>query len=146
MNIEIVKLHEKAEIPLKATSGSAGFDLYACLDSSETIDSMKTKIIGTGVSIAIPEGHFGMMCPRSGLAQKFGITLLNSPGIIDSDYRGEIKCLMINLSNANFVIEHKMRIAQLLIIDNESSIIFQELNAHSVQTKRGISGFGSTGL
>jgi dUTP pyrophosphatase len=146
MNIEIVKMHNRAEIPIRATSGSAGFDLHACLDSPKTIGSMRTQMIGTGVSIAIPEGYFGMICPRSGLANKFGITLLNSPGIIDSDYRGEIKCIMINLSKTNFIIEHRMRIAQLLIMSNESSVVFQELNAHSIQTERGVSGFGSTGL
>jgi dUTP pyrophosphatase len=87
-----------------------------------------------------------MICPRSGLASKFGVTVLNSPGIIDSDYRGEIKCIMINLSNQNFVINHEMRIAQLLIMRHEPSVVFHEVEKHISETRRGVSGFGSTGL
>jgi dUTP pyrophosphatase len=146
MRIEIVKLMRGARVPTKATPGSACFDLYACLGSSETLLPMESKVIGTGISIAIPEGYLGMICPRSGLASKFGITILNSPGIIDSDYRGEIGCVMINLSCHEFVIAPSMRIAQLLIIRHESSWTFQETEMHSSKTQRGTGGFGSTGL
>lgn len=147
MKIDIIKLNENAVTPIRATEESAGFDLYSCIDNDIVIDKNETKLIGTGISIVIPSGHFGMMCPRSGLAAKFGITLLNAPGIIDSDYRGEIKCILTNLSDKQFIVSSKMRIAQLIIMKYENNaklIDGNECDANA--TSRGCGGFGSTGL
>jgi dUTP pyrophosphatase len=146
MRIEIVRLNRRAEIPTMATPGSAGYDLYSCLDSPEIICAGESRVIGTGVSMALPEGYFGMICPRSGIASKFGITVLNSPGIVDSDYRGEIKCILINFSDKDFIVEDGMRIAQLIIMKYESSSAFQEVEKYTSDTQRGTNGFGSTGL
>lgn len=103
-------------------------------------------MIPAGIAIVIPEGCFGMVCPRSGLAAKFGLTILNAPGIIDSDYRGELKNILTNLSSQDFVITDGMRIAQLLIMKYVCEAEFQEVTALSSQTARGSGGFGSTGL
>ncbi len=145
MKVPIVKCHNNAIIPTRATPCSAGFDLYACLDNDEIILSQKTGIIKTGVSIAIPEGFVGLVCPRSGLAAKFEITVLNAPGVIDSDYRGEIMCILKNLSTKDFVVIDGMRIAQLVVVKHES-VSFVEVDNHLSQTIRDVNGFGSTGL
>jgi dUTP pyrophosphatase len=147
MKVEIVKLCEKAKLPIKATVGSAGFDLFSCFEEDEImIPTQQTKIVGTGVSIAIPKCATGMVCSRSGLAAKYGIAVLNSPGIIDSDYRGEVKVILINLSSEPFVVEKNMRIAQLLIVQHAVYVNLEEKFSHSSITERGDCGFGSTGL
>jgi dUTP pyrophosphatase len=102
------------------------------------------KIISSGIAVEIPEKFFGMLTPRSGLAIKNGITLLNSPGIIDADYRGEIKIVLINHSNKTFTVKHGDRIAQLIIVPFASINWIESQNL--TQTDRGIKGFGSTGM
>lgn len=132
------------EIPSYATAGAAGLDVRANLSESVTLKPLERKLIPTGLKVAIPEGYEIQVRPRSGLAFKHGITVLNSPGTIDADYRGEIGVLLVNLSSEPFVIEHGERIAQLVVAKHEqiSWDIVNELN----ETTRGAGGFGSTGV
>jgi dUTP pyrophosphatase len=147
--MNIVKLNQEAKMPLRATAGSAGFDLYAHVgDTNSTvfIAPHESALIGTGISLEIDEGHFGLLCPRSGLAMKFGITLLNGPGVVDADYRGEIKCLLINLSSSVFEVSNGMRIAQLIIMKYENQVVLNDIGVqHISHTERGERGFGSSG-
>lgn len=129
--------------PQYMTEGSSGMDLYAAIDKQITIEPGQTCLVDTGVQIAIPEGYEGQIRPRSGLALKYGITVLNSPGTIDSDYRGEIKIILINLGKEPYIIKRGERIAQ---------IVFQSITKASLEevedlpcTERGDGGFGHTG-
>ncbi|GHT88659.1 deoxyuridine 5'-triphosphate nucleotidohydrolase [Alphaproteobacteria bacterium] len=143
MIIKFYRLNSAVQVPIRGTEESAGYDLSACLDENFCLKPHEISIIGTGLALEIPSGFFGMICPRSGLAAKHGISILNAPGIIDSDYRGEIKCILINFSENEFVIEDKMRIAQLIICKHENcSFLEKSLN----NSERGENGFGSTGL
>lgn len=131
------------ELPTYATKASAGLDLKASLDTAITLQPLERKIIGTGLKIALPEGYEAQVRPRSGLAAKHGITVLNAPGTIDADYRGEIGVILVNLSNTTFTIEPGERIAQLVIAEFEQ-IIWQPTDSLD-ETDRGAGGFGSTG-
>ena len=129
-------------LPQYATQGSAGMDLLAAIEDDITVQSMSSQIIPTGIAISLPSNHEGQIRPRSGLASKHGITVLNSPGTIDSDYRGEIKVILHNLSQNSFTITPKMRIAQLVIAKYENAAwVKEELES----TERNEGGFGSTG-
>jgi len=143
--IQIKKLDHYADLPLPqyATQNSAGIDLLAAVTEETIIKPGEIKLIPTGIAIALKEGFEAQVRPRSGLAAKHGITVLNSPGTIDADYRGEIKVILINHGKENFVIERGMRIAQM-IISRYESISWQEVNALE-ETDRGYGGFGSTG-
>lgn len=142
--MKIQKLSGRAILPTRATEGSAGFDLYACLEQTVYINPKARVLVSTGVAVEIPNSHCGMVCSRSGLAVKQGIFVLNAPGIIDSDYRGEIKIILCNLSSEISTIEHGQRIAQLVIVP----IVIPELHLVNTvsATDRGTGGFGSTGL
>ncbi|MBL30306.1 MAG: dUTP diphosphatase [Flavobacteriaceae bacterium] len=131
------------DLPSYATIHSAGLDLKAVLTSEVTIKPLERKVVGTGIKIALPEGHEAQVRPRSGLAAKKGITVLNSPGTIDADYRGEIGVILINLSLDNYVLNPGERIAQLVISKYEK--IEWELNQDLDSTERGKKGYGSTG-
>jgi dUTP pyrophosphatase len=144
MNINFYKLNKNAKVPYCGTDHSAGYDLRACISENYNLKAGDFGVIGTGLAIEIPGGFFGMVCPRSGLAAKNGITVLNSPGIVDSDYRGEVKCILINLSQEDFIIENEMRIAQLIICKHEE-ISWIEYGNLSI-SKRGEKGLGSTGV
>lgn len=144
MNINILKLNDNAFIPEYGTEHSAGCDLRACLTENIVMKPGEIAVINTGIAIQIPEGYFGMVCPRSGLAAKYGITVLNAPGIIDSDYRGELKEILINLSDKDFTIEHGMKVAQLIITPYQK-VSWTETKTLN-ETSRGAGGFGSTGL
>ena len=133
----------KGELPTYATAASAGMDLRAALEESISLAPMERKIIPTGMSIALPEGHEAQVRPRSGLAVKHGITVLNSPGTIDADYRGEIGVILINLSNEVFTVAPEDRIAQLVIA--EYTQIVWEPTQTLEESERGSGGFGSTG-
>ena len=141
--VKIIKLNESANIPHYSTSGSAGVDVAYSGSEIITLEPSQRKIIQTGLSIALEKGYEAQIRPRSGLAAKNGITVLNTPGTIDSDYRGEIKVILINLSDQKFDIEPGMRIAQMVITKYEI-VKFQEVQSLD-ETKRGDSGFGSTG-
>jgi dUTP pyrophosphatase len=130
-------------IPHYATPGSAGMDIRANLQAPVTLQPLQREMVPTGLFIELPEGYEAQVRPRSGLANKKGITCLNSPGTVDSDYRGEIKVILINLSSDQQVIEHGDRIAQMIIskVEKAKWQLVHELN----ETERGEGGFGHTG-
>lgn len=132
------------QLPAYATPQSAGMDLRANITEPITLQPMERRIIPTGLHIALPEGYEAQVRPRSGLAFKHGITVLNSPGTIDADYRGELGVLLINLSTEPFVIEAGERIAQMVIARHEQGkfCIVEELD----ETERGEGGYGHTGV
>ena len=131
------------ELPAYATIGSAGVDLKAFLDRPLVLNPLERKIIGTGLKIALPIGYEAQVRPRSGLAAKHGISVLNSPGTIDADYRGEVGVILINLSNDAFTINPGERIAQLVVAMHEQ--IQWKIDKNLSSTVRGSNGFGSTG-
>ena len=145
LNIPLVRLPNSAglDLPQRATLESAGMDLLAAIDSSIVIDPGIYQVIPTGISIELPEGYEAQVRPRSGLAAKHGITILNSPGTIDPDYRGEIGAIIINLGNSPFEITRGMRIAQL-VVSKFVNFYWDEMENLGT-TKRGGGGFGSTG-
>jgi dUTP pyrophosphatase len=145
--IDITKLDNSQDLslPQHATAHSAGVDLVAAIDENLLIEPNQRILIPTGIAISIPEGFEGQVRPRSGLAVKNGITVINAPGTIDSDYRGEIKVPLINLGDKDFIIERGMRIAQLIIARYEK-IAWNLVNQLPQNTTRGNAGFGSTGL
>jgi len=132
------------QLPAYATAGSAGMDLRANLTEPLTLQPFERNIIPTGLFIELPTGYEAQVRPRSGMALKQGITCLNSPGTVDSDYRGEIKIILINLSNTVQVINHGDRIAQMIIAKTERAelLLVRELNV----SQRGDGGFGHTGI
>lgn len=141
--VEIKKLNENAIVPTYGTEFSAGADLYALVDGSVTIEPGETKMIGTGLAFAIPEGLVGLVFARSGLATKKGLAPANKVGVIDSDYRGEIRVVLHNHGSVAQTIENGERIAQIAFVPYyaaEFSVV-DELSA----TLRGEGGFGSTG-
>ncbi len=143
MTIRIINKSQH-ELPNYETIASAGMDLRANLDGPITLRSLERTIVKTGLFIELPIGYEAQVRPRSGLAAKKGITVLNSPGTVDADYRGEIGVILVNLSHEDFIIENGERIAQLVIAKHERAewIEVQELSA----TSRGEGGFGSTGV
>ena len=138
-----VRLTGNTELPAYATKGSAGMDLRACLQQPVILKPLERILISTGLFFEIPEGYEGQIRPRSGLALNKGVTCLNTPGTIDSDYRGEIKVLLINLSNEEQEINHNDRIAQMIInkVEQASLQVVQLLD----ESDRGAGGFGHTG-
>ena len=131
------------ELPAYATQSSAGLDLKAALAEAVTLGPLERKIVGTGLKIALPEGYEAQVRPRSGLAAKHGITVLNAPGTIDADYRGEIGVILVNLSNEPFTIQPGERIAQL-VVAQYSQVEWSPVESLD-STQRGEGGFGSTG-
>ena len=130
-------------MPAYATNASAGMDLRANLDSPIVLSSLERTLVPTGLFIELPVGYEAQIRPRSGLAFKNGLTVLNSPGTIDADYRGEVKVILVNLSKEDFIINDGERIAQMVISKHEQAewIEVEEL----LETERGAGGFGSTG-
>ena len=143
MKINIINKSQH-DLPNYETIASAGMDLRANLSESITLNPLERTIVKTGLFIELPIGFEAQVRPRSGLAAKKGITVLNSPGTVDADYRGEIGVILVNLSNDVFIIENGERIAQLIIAKHERAewIEVQELS----ETSRGEGGFGSTGV
>lgn len=141
-----IKVINKGHQPLPqyATEQSAGMDLRANIEGQTVIHPMQRLLIGTGLHIALPKGYEAQIRPRSGLALKHGITVLNSPGTIDADYRGEIGVLLINLSDKDFVINDGERIAQMVIASHEQ-VQFSLVEALD-ETQRGEGGYGHTGV
>ena len=132
------------QLPAYATEQSAGMDLRANIDNPIVLRPLERCLVPTGLYIALPVGYEAQVRPRSGLALKKGITVLNSPGTVDSDYRGEIKVLLINLSQEDFVVEDGERIAQMVIAKHEQGefVVVDEL----YETERGEGGYGHTGV
>ncbi|TXD83921.1 dUTP diphosphatase [Subsaximicrobium wynnwilliamsii] len=143
MKIKIIN-KSNHELPKYETAASAGMDLRANLSESRTLKPLERSIVGTGLFIELPLGYEAQVRPRSGLAAKNGITVLNAPGTIDADYRGEIGVILVNLSNDAFTIQNGERIAQMVIAKHERA---QWDNVDELsETDRGEGGFGSTGL
>ncbi len=143
MKIEIIN-NSQHELPQYATPQSAGLDLRANLEESITLKPLERRLIPTGLHIALPDGYEAQVRPRSGLAYKKGITVLNAPGTIDADYRGDIGVILINISNEDFVVENGERIAQLVIAKYDQAE--WNLVTKLSETNRGEGGFGSTGV
>ncbi len=143
VKIEVIN-KGRQPLPAYATAQSAGMDLRANIPESITLQPLERRLIPTGLYIALPEGYEAQVRPRSGLALKHGITVLNSPGTIDSDYRGELMVLLINLSQDPFTVNDGERIAQLVIARHEQAV----LTAVEVldETERGTGGYGHTGV
>ncbi|GMQ56962.1 dUTP diphosphatase [Vallitalea sediminicola] len=130
-------------LPKYMSEDAAGMDLYACLEEEVLLEKGKIKLIPTGLKIALPSGYEAQIRPRSGLALKHGISLVNTPGTIDADYRGEIKVIMINFGEDDFTIKHGERIAQMVI--NKIEQVDLEVVEGLENTERGSGGFGHTG-
>ena len=143
IKIKCIK-EDGATIPLYKTAGAAGADLCAKISQPLTIKAGKFAMVPTGLYFEIPEGYEVQVRPRSGLAAKNGVTVLNTPGTIDSDYRGEIKVILVNLSDTDFVINNGDRIAQMVVapVTQAEFIVSDKLS----ETERGTGGFGSTGV
>ena len=142
MKVKIVN-HSSYETPFYATEQSAGMDLKANITEPITLAPLERAMVPTGLHIALPDGYEAQVRPRSGLAAKFGVTVLNSPGTIDADYRGEIKVILVNLSNELFTINPGERIAQMVVARYEK-VVWEEVTSLD-DTERGSGGFGSTG-
>lgn len=146
VEVPIMRLPHGNDLPLPsyATMDSAGLDLPAAVDSDVVLRPGERRLVPTGFALALPPGHEGQVRPRSGLALKHGITVLNAPGTIDADYRGEVSALLINLSDKPFVISRGARIAQLVITPYSRAVWQEEKDLQD--TSRGAGGFGSTDL
>lgn len=143
MKVRIVN-NSKNSNPSYETSHSAGMDLRANLDEPVTLQPLERAMIATGLFIELPEGYEAQVRPRSGLAAKSGVTVLNSPGTIDADYRGEVKVILINLSAQTFVVNHGDRIAQMIIARHEKAE-WEQVEVLN-ESERGHGGFGHTGV
>tara|TARA_B100000795_G_scaffold266596_1_gene250026 strand:+ start:2026 stop:2457 length:432 start_codon:yes stop_codon:yes gene_type:complete len=143
MNVQIINKSKHAT-PSYETNGAAGMDLRANIENAITLKPLERAIVKTGLFIALPIGFEAQVRPRSGLAAKKGITVLNSPGTVDADYRGEIGVILVNLSNEEFIVNDGERIAQLIIAKHER-VNWKEVKILS-ETSRGAGGFGSTGV
>jgi dUTP pyrophosphatase len=141
--VRIMRVRSDAHLPKYMSDGAAGMDLAASIDSPVTIAPGERKLVGSGVAIALPRGFEAQVRPRSGLAFKHGVTVLNSPGTVDEDYRGEIKVLLINHGTEPFVVQAGERIAQLVIAP-VTHVRFEE-QASLDETVRGAGGYGHTG-
>ncbi|MDV6234725.1 dUTP diphosphatase [Leptospira ellisii] len=145
MKIAVKKLKQNAELPLLQTKHSAGYDVHACLDSDLILEPGKVVLVPTGLAFSIPEEFHFEIRPRSGFSTKNRILIPNSPGTIDSDYRGELMIPLLNLGESAFVVEHGMRVAQLLIRKTWYAD-WELVNDFADETARGTGGFGSTGV
>lgn len=142
MQVNIINKSHHA-LPSYATPLSAGMDLRANIDEPITLQPLERRLVPTGIYIALPEGFEAQVRPRSGLATKHGITVINSPGTVDADYRGELKVSLVNLSNEPFTIEDGERIAQMIVARHET-VTWNEVETLD-ETERGAGGWGSTG-
>lgn len=146
MKLPVQRLSHARDLPLPAyaTAGSAGLDLLAAVDAPVTLQPGARALVPTGIAVALPAGYEAQVRPRSGLAARHGVTLVNSPGTIDSDYRGEIGAILVNLGSEAFTIERGSRIAQLVVAPVSQAVL--EEVAELPASVRGAGGFGSTGL
>lgn len=144
LNLQVLPHGEGLDLPAYKTSGSAGLDLRAAVTEDVTIEPLQRLLVPTGLKMAIPEGYEGQVRPRSGLALKKGLSILNAPGTIDSDYRGEVGVILINLGTEPITIHRGLRMAQLVI----APVAQLEINVlvELDDTERGSGGFGSTGI
>ena len=143
IKVLIKKLNSSVQLPSYKTSGSSGMDLMACIDKPINLQPGKSCLVSTGLSVAFPEGYEIQIRPRSGLAAKNSISVLNTPGTIDSDYRGELKIILFNHGNENFLIENNDRVAQMILAPTIKMEL--EETKELPDSIRGEGGFGSTG-
>ncbi len=145
VKVEIKKLPHGSDLPLPfyATAHSAGMDICAAIAQDIILKPGERKLISAGFSIALPEGYEAQVRPRSGLALKSGVTVLNAPGTIDADYRGEVCVILINLGQESFIVTRGMRIAQMILAPCTQAVLEEVVEL--AETKRGAGGFGSTG-
>lgn len=142
IQLPVQRLRDDAVVPSQAYAGDAGFDLAAC--GRVELAPGERAVVGTGVAVAIPDGYAGFVQPRSGLADRHGISIVNSPGLIDSGYRGELKVILINTDRSDpFVVEHGMRIAQLVVLPVPELELVE--SAELPASERGARGHGSSG-
>jgi dUTP pyrophosphatase len=143
--VQIRRLPEARDLPLPrpATRQSAGMDLRACVDETVVLEPGSRAVVPTGIAIALPEGYEAQVRPRSGLASKVGLTLLNTPGTIDADYRGEIRVILVNHGDAPVTVKRGERVAQM-VFHKLPRLIFEEVETLP-ETERGAGGFGHTG-
>jgi dUTP pyrophosphatase len=147
MRVKIYRLNKKNPVPRYMSSGASGVDLYASLQHTVEIPQGGTVCIPVGIIVCIPEGYEAQVRPRSGLAVRYGVTVLNSPGTVDSDYRGEVKVVLVNHGSENFVVRNGMRIAQMVFAKVEKADIIETSHLESFdQTERNGGGFGHTGV
>jgi dUTP pyrophosphatase len=143
IELRFTRLRDDAVLPTRAHAGDAGLDLSAC--ETATLAPGDRAVVGTGLAVAIPEDHAGLVVPRSGLALRHGLTLVNTPGVIDSGYRGEIRVVLLNTDREHpFTVEPGMRIAQLLVVP--ARIVEVVEVSELAETARGEGGFGSSGV
>jgi dUTP pyrophosphatase len=141
IEIPVTRLRDDAILPTRAYAGDAGLDLAAC--ERHEIGPGERALVGTGIAVAIPDGHAGLVTPRSGLATKNGITIVNTPGLVDSGYRGELRVILHNTDRSEpFVVERGMRIAQLLVVAMPGAEL-REVD-ELPESERGVDGFGSS--
>lgn len=143
IELKIEKMEHCKELPQYQTAGSAGMDLRAAIDEPITLGSLERTLIPTGLKIELPHGYEAQIRPRSGMAIKHGLSMINTPGTIDEDYRGEVKIAVVNLSKEAYTIQPDERIAQMVIAKVEQPQIIPVLKVS--ETQRGAGGFGSTG-
>ena len=143
MKVEVIN-KSRFPLPAYATEMSAGLDLKADIDEPVILSPLQRAMVPTGIYLALPEGTEAQVRPRSGLAAKYGISVLNAPGTIDADYRGEVKVILVNLSNETFTVNPGERIAQLVLARHE--VIEWEASESLADSERGAGGFGSTGV
>ncbi|HEY2745227.1 MAG TPA: dUTP diphosphatase [Polyangia bacterium] len=141
--VRIMRVRPGAQLPKYMSEGAAGMDLHAALDAEVTIAPGERALVGSGVAIALPAGYEAQVRPRSGLAMKYGVTVLNAPGTVDEDYRGEVKVLLVNHGQDAFVVRHGERIAQLVVARVARVALVEEDTLD--ETKRGAGGYGHTG-
>ena len=144
INVKIVRINDKATLPSYQTAQAAGMDLHACIDAPIILKPMQRYMVPTGFAIELPDGHELQIRGRSSFGAKYGVTMANGVGTIDSDYRGEISVVLINLGEEPFVIEPDMRIAQAIVAKHEH-VVWDEVSELD-KTDRGLGGFGSTGV
>ena len=143
IELPIQRLHADAVVPTRAYSGDAGLDLAAC--ERVELGPGERATVGTGLAVAIPDGHAGFVQPRSGLAERHGITIVNTPGLVDSGYRGELRVILLNTDTSEpFVVEPGMRIAQLVVMPVPELDLVEV--AELPESERGVRGFGSSAM
>jgi len=143
IEVRVMRVRDNAVLPTRAHSGDAGLDLTAC--ETVTIEAGERAAVGTGIAVAIPDDHAGLVVPRSGLALRHGLSIVNAPGVIDTGYRGEVRVILLNTDREHaFTVEPGMRIAQLVVVPVQTADVVEV--GELTETARGDGGFGSSGV
>ena len=143
IEVRVMRVRDNAVLPTRAHSGDAGLDLTAC--ETVTIEAGERAAVGTGIAVAIPDDHAGLVVPRSGLALRHGLSIVNAPGVVDTGYRGEVRVILLNTDREHaFTVEPGMRIAQLVVVPVQTADVVEV--GELTETARGDGGFGSSGV